>query len=152
MLTLIPNSPLDLQTLGAMLSDKEDLSLVWPDATHPFDPAQWRAVLTARPGSKSYFVSLDGQTIGHAALLETEEDGVLAVSYLYIRADRRGKGMGHQLMALLENEARRDGTARSLRLRVRTYNPRAVHIYEKFGFVPSERQGTLVIMRKPLTR
>jgi GNAT superfamily N-acetyltransferase len=135
-----------------MLSDRGDLSLVWPDAKHPFDPEQWRAVLTARQSSKSFFVALDEEVIGHAALLETEEDGVLAVSYLYIRPDRRGNGMGHRLMALLEAEARKNDKAQALRLRVRTYNPRAAHVYEMFGFVPSEQDGTLITMRKRLVR
>ena len=64
-------------------------------ANHAGWPEQWRAALTARKGSKSYFVALGTQVIGHAALLATEDEGVLAVSYLYIHPDRRGKGMGH---------------------------------------------------------
>jgi [ribosomal protein S18]-alanine N-acetyltransferase len=151
MLTLKPNSPLDLLALGAMLSNKDDLSLVWPDAKFPFDPQQWRAALTARDGSKSYFVAREGRTIGHGALLGTEEEGVLAVSYLYVVPDQRGRGLGYQLMALLEAEAKQTGRASALRLRVRTYNPRAAHLYAACGFVPSERDGTLIIMRKNLS-
>jgi ribosomal-protein-alanine N-acetyltransferase len=151
MLTLKPNSPLDLLALGATLSSKDDLSLVWPDAKFPFDPGQWRAALTARAGSKSYFVALEGRTIGHGALLVTEEKGVLAVSYLYVLPDQRGRGFGHQLMTLLEAEAKKTGRASALRLRVRTYNPRAVHLYEACGFAPAERDGTLIVMRKNLS-
>jgi hypothetical protein len=33
---------------------------------------------------------------------------------------------------------------------VRTYNPRAVHLYEAAGFAKAEQDGTLLIMRKPL--
>jgi hypothetical protein len=39
---------------------------------------------------------------------------------------------------------------RALRLRVRTYNPRAMHLYEAAGFATAEQDGTLVIMRKSL--
>src|SRR5438309_926537 len=120
MLTLKPNCPLDLLAVAAMLSSKDDLSLVWPDARFPFDPEQWRAALTARDGSRSYFLALEERTIGHGALLGTEEEGVLALSYLYILPDQRGRGFGYQLMTLLEAEAIKTGRASALRLRVRT--------------------------------
>ena len=46
MLSLLANHPLDLSTLGQLLSDRHELYLVWPDAKFPFDPAQWRERLT----------------------------------------------------------------------------------------------------------
>ena len=148
MLHLVPNRPLDLGQLAALLADKDDLALVWPEARHPFDAEQWRARLTERPGNASYFVS-DGTIIGHAALLDTGEAGVLAVSFLFIRSDRRARGYGRRMMALLEDEAKALGAA-ALRLRVRSYNPRAAHVYEAAGFVVMEQEGTLRIMRKGL--
>ena len=50
MLALVANDPLDLETLGRLLSDKDELFLVWPDARFPFDPEQWRERLTVTPG------------------------------------------------------------------------------------------------------
>jgi ribosomal protein S18 acetylase RimI-like enzyme len=126
------------------------LFLVWPDARFPFDRAQWRETLLSRIGNRSYLVTFDGETIGHAALLQTDEPQTLAVSYLYIRADQRGRGFGGELMALLEAEGRKLG-ARALRLRVRSCNPRASHVYEASGFSVSHQEGTLVIMRKSLS-
>ena len=152
MLSLVANHPLDLITLGRLLSDKDELFLVWPDARFPFDPEQWRERLSARPGNRSYFVADDGEIIGHAALQHTDEPDVLAVSYLYIRPDRRGRGFGRELIALLEAEARTSPNVQALKLRVRTYNPRALHIYETSGFALAEQDGTLVLMRKDLTR
>jgi hypothetical protein len=73
MLTLKSNRPLDLLALGALLSNKNALELVWPDAQFSFSPEQGRAALTAREGSKSYVVVFEGRTIGHGALLGTEE-------------------------------------------------------------------------------
>ena len=93
-------------------------------------------------------MALEGCTIGHGALLGTEEEGVLSVSYLYIVPDQRGHGFGYQLMTLLEAEARRTGRANALRLKVRIYNPRVADLYAACGFVASERDGTLIIMRK----
>jgi GNAT superfamily N-acetyltransferase len=150
MLSLTPNNPLDLVTLASLLTDRIELSLVWPDATYPFDAEQWRSTLTAGPRNQSYFILSDGEVIGHAALLETEEPDVLAVSYLFIRADHRNRGHGRQLMALLEHEATKVRGIRGLRLRVRTYNPRAAHVYAASGFVVTEQDGTLQIMRKRL--
>jgi RimJ/RimL family protein N-acetyltransferase len=150
MLRLIANDPLDLPALGAMLSDQHDLSLVWPDARFPFDCDQWRETLTSRARNKSFFVANGGEVIGHAALLETDEPGVLAMSYLFIRPDQRGRGFGQDLIALLEREAKKVPGTSALRLRVRTYNPRAAHVYVRSGFLATHQDGTLVIMRKSL--
>ncbi|MFM9848370.1 MAG: GNAT family N-acetyltransferase [Hyphomicrobiaceae bacterium] len=150
MLILAPNDPLDLTALASLLTDKSELALVWPDARHPFDPDQWRGTLTSSPRNQSYFVLSDGEVIGHAALLETEEPDVLAVSYLFIRADHRNRGHGRQLIALLEQEAMKVPGTTALRLRVRTYNPRAAHVYEASGFEVIEQEGTLQIMCKRL--
>jgi len=122
MLRLVPNDPLDLQALGALLSDRDELFLVWPDAKFPFDKAQWRERLTARPGNRCYFVATEQETTGHAALLETEEPGTVEMSFLFIRADRRGRGLGKALVVMLEDEARKSRGVRALRLRVRSYN------------------------------
>jgi RimJ/RimL family protein N-acetyltransferase len=151
-LSLIPNHPLDLVALGALLSDEDELSLVWPDAKVPFDPEQWRETLSSGPGSRSFFVANDGAIVGHAALLETDEPGVLAVSYLFIRPDQRDRGFGREMIALLEGEAKKVAGVTALRLRVRTYNPRAAHVYKSSGFTKSYQDGTLVIMRKPLNQ
>ena len=150
MLTLAPNSPLDLTTLASLLTDRVELSLVWPDAGHPFDHEQWRSALTSNPRNRSYFILSGEEVIGHAALLETDEPGVRSVSYLFIRADHRNRGHGRRLIALLEDEAMGMPGITALRLRVRTYNPRAAHVYEASGFVVTEQKGTLQIMRKRL--
>jgi RimJ/RimL family protein N-acetyltransferase len=149
MLKLVLNDPPDFDRLGALLFDKHDLLLVWPEARFPFDREQWRERLSLHPGNQSYFVALDGPTIGHVALLETDEARTFAVSYVFIKPQYRGRGLGMQLMTLVELEAKKLG-ARALRLRVRTYNPRARRVYEAAGFAQSDQTDTLVIMRKRL--
>ena len=146
---LVLNNPPDLERLGALLSDKDDLHLVWPEARSPFDREQWRERLSLLPANRSYFVAHDGETIGHVALLETEEAKTLTVSFVFVKPEHRGRGLGVELMTLVESEARILG-ARALRLRVRTYNPRARRVYEAAGFVPIEQTDTLVLMRKQL--
>lgn len=152
MLSLVANRPLDLETLAVLLADKDELFLVWPDARFPFDRDQWSERLQAHPGNRSYFVTCDGRIIGHAALLETDEPRTLAVSFLFIRTDERGRGFGRELMALLEAEARTLPEAQALKLRVRNYNPRALHVYAACGFVKSSEEGTLAVMRKTIAR
>ena len=151
MLSLAANHPLDLVSLGQLLADRDDLFLVWPDARYPFDAEQWRQRLTAHPGNRSYFVVHDGDIIGHAALLKTDEPHVLAMSYLFIRPDRRGRGLGTELVGLIEDEARKIADVQALRSLDAIYNPRAIHLYEAKGFAKAEQDGTLVIMRKALT-
>jgi [ribosomal protein S18]-alanine N-acetyltransferase len=152
MLSLAANHPLDLVTLAQLLADRDELFLVWPDARYPFDAEQWRARLTSHPRHRSYFVVHDGEIIGHAALLATEEPHVLAMSYLFIRPDRRGRGLGRELVGRIEEEARKVPDVQALRLRVRTYNPRAMHLYAAAGFAKVEQDDTLVIMRRALIR
>ena len=149
-LSLSRYDPADLSWLAAMLSDAEDLRLVWPDARHPFDRDQWRETLTRFPANECYQIMCDGSAVGHAALLETEEPGVRAVSYLYIEPGFRGRGLGLDLMRAVETQARTQGHVRALRLRVRSYNPRAQHVYRQAGFREVQREGTLITMRKEL--
>jgi [ribosomal protein S18]-alanine N-acetyltransferase len=146
---LVLNNPPDFDRLGALLVEKDDLLLVWPEAAFPFDREQWRERLLSHPGNRSYFVGLDDQIIGHVALLETDEAQTFAVSYVFIKPQYRGRGLGTQLMDLVELEAKKLGAC-ALRLRVRTYNPRARRVYEAAGFTQSDQTGTLVIMRKQL--
>lgn len=109
MLALVPNIPLDLLQLRSLLSDKDDLALVWPAARFPFDQEQWREILSMRLGNRSYVTANEGEKMGHGALLETDESGVLSDSYLFIRRDMQGRGLERTLLVLLEGEARKSG-------------------------------------------
>ena len=115
MLSLVANHPLDLVKLGQLLSDQDELFLVWPDARFPFDPEQWRERLSSQPDNRSYFIVHEAEIIGHAALLATDEPHALAVSHLFIRPDRRGRGFGSELIAAARGrgaeDARRAGIA-----------------------------------------
>jgi ribosomal-protein-alanine N-acetyltransferase len=142
--------PSDLSWFAAMVADENDLKLIWPEARFPFDVEQWRERLTRSAANTCYRVCRGDDVIGHAALLETEQDGIRSVSYLYIAPAARGEGLGSRLMTAIEARARACADIRALQLRVRTYNPRAEHIYRKAGFHEIAREGTLVIMRKDL--
>jgi hypothetical protein len=54
MVKLVLNNPPDFDRLGALLFDKDDLLLVWPEARFPFDREQWRERLSLHPRNRSY--------------------------------------------------------------------------------------------------
>ena len=49
---LVENIPLDTQVIASLISDREDLHLVWPKAKWPFDHDQWREVLDPDAGNE----------------------------------------------------------------------------------------------------
>jgi RimJ/RimL family protein N-acetyltransferase len=151
MLELVENSPLDVAALGSLICDRDDLRLVWPEARWPFDPDQWSKVLSPEEGHLSFFVQRDERVIGHVALRRSEEEGTYSVSFLFVRPELRSRGIGQQVVGLLDEYARTKLDAGKLNLHVRTYNERALQCYSKCGFSEESRDGTLVTMSKSLT-
>ena len=149
---LVENIPLNTQAVAKLISDREDLFLVWPLAKYPFDHDQWMAVLNPQMGNKPFLVYDDEGIIGHAALCVTEEPHVFSISFLYLAPHLRSQGLGKKLLALLEEYARKRLTAEKLVLVARSYNPRALHCYTQCGFQEISRQETLIRMSKTLHR
>jgi len=147
---LVENIPLDTQVIASLISDREDLHLVWPVAKWPFDHDQWREVLDPNAGNKPFLVYEGTQLIGHAALRKTEESDVYTVSYLYLLPRLRSQGLGKTMICLLERYAIEKLTAKKLLLVTRTYNPMAVRCYTKCGFQEYSREETLIRMSKVL--
>jgi len=81
---LVENIPLDTNILADLITDCDDLHLVWPKAKWPFDHQQWQKVLDPEEGNKSLLVYQGSELIGHAALRKTEEPGVYSLNYLYL--------------------------------------------------------------------
>ena len=147
---LVENIPLDTQVIASLISDREDLLLVWPVAKWPFDHDQWREVLDPDAGNKPFLVYEGKQLIGHAALRKTEESDVYTVSYLYLLPRLRSQGLGETLIGLLEQYATENLSAKKLVLVARTYNPMALKCYTKCGFQEYSREETLIKMSKLL--
>jgi RimJ/RimL family protein N-acetyltransferase len=147
---LVENIPLDTKVIASLMSDREDLHLVWPVATWPFDHDQWREVLDPDAGNTPFLVYEDKQLIGHAALRKTEESDVYAVSYLYLLPQLRSQGLGETMIGLLEQYAAEKLSAKKLILVARTYNPMALRCYTKCGFQEYSREETLIRMSKVL--
>ncbi len=147
---LVENIPLDTHAISGLIKDPADLSLVWPKAKHPFDHDQWREALNPEKGHTSFLVYEDDQLIGHAALRMTEMPNVYALSFLYLLPQARSKGLGEQMVSLLEQYAKERLPVRKLILVVRTYNQMARRCYVKCGFKEDGRDGTLIQMSKVL--
>jgi ribosomal protein S18 acetylase RimI-like enzyme len=147
---LVENIPLDTHAIANLIADREDLFLVWPLAKYPFDHDQWKAVLNPQWGNKPFLVYEDDGVIGHAALCVTEEPQVFSISFLYLVPHLRSKGLGKELMVLLEQYARKRLSAEKLVLVARSYNPRALNCYTQCGFQEVGRQETLIRMSKTL--
>ena len=149
---LVENIPLNTQAIAKLISDREDLYLVWPLAKYPFDHDQWKAILSPQLGNKPFLVYEKDGMIGHAALCMTEEPHVFSISFLYLAPHLRSQGLGKKLIALLEEYARKRLTAEKLVLVARSYNPRALNCYTRCGFQKVGRHGTLIRMSKTLHR
>ena len=89
--------------------------------------------LPTRSGYHIWGLSLDGRPVGAAGLKNVR--GACAEYWGYLgERDCWGKGLGKQLMLLIEAEARKLGLS-SLDLRVLATNSRAISLYLKMGYV-----------------
>ncbi|OQY55208.1 MAG: hypothetical protein B6245_20140 [Desulfobacteraceae bacterium 4572_88] len=147
---LVENIPLDTQAIADLISDKDDLNLVWPLAKYPFDHAQWAEALSPRAGHTPFLLYEAHDRIGHAAIKKTEVPGIYSVNYLYILPRMRSRGLGKKMVAGLEAYAISHLPAKKLTLMVRSYNPGAFRCYTACGFQEDSCEGTLIRMSKSL--
>lgn len=95
----------------------------------------------------------DGRAVACGAVVLGTDWG--EVKRLYVAPGQRGRGLALQLMAHLESQARQRG-CRLLRLETGPYQPEAIALYERCGFVHCGRFGHYrddplsVFMEKPL--
>ncbi|KJJ98523.1 GCN5-related N-acetyltransferase [Pseudomonas sp. 21] len=82
-----------------------------------------------------YARDAEGEVVG--GMFGQSGMGWLYIDYLWLQDDQRGSGLGSQLIALAEDEARRRGC---VGLFLYTYSFQAPGFYEKQGF---ERMGVL---------
>lgn len=75
----------------------------------------------------------DGKLCGYIGV-KPEDDERLFLSKLYLRADKRGKGIASAMLNRVFNEARRYGKSK-VYLTVNRHNYHAVDVYKKTGFI-----------------
>ena len=147
---LVENIPLDTNIIAGLITDRDDLHLVWPQAKWPFDHGQWQKVLGPKTGNKAFLVFQGNELIGHAAICRTGARGVYSLNFLYLLPRMRSRGLGEKMVGLLEKYAKEELSARKLVLVTRTYNPGARKCYSKCGFREYSREVTLIRMFKVL--
>ncbi len=147
---IVENIPLNTAVMEELISDPEDLDLVWPVAHWPFDHEQWQQVLDPEKGAISFLVHEGEILIGHAALDRAENPATRMVRFLYIAPEHRSRGAGQRMIALLEEYARDRLGAKRLELKVRSFNSRAMRCYEKCDFTDFFRKDSLVMMGKDI--
>ena len=119
-----------------------------PDFFRRFDgPARTREQIAgwlAGPGSTVLVAEDDGCVIGLAVLLTRSPSAfagavprkVIELDNLVVRADRRGRSIGHRLLRAMTRWARgQDAT--HIEVGVHAFNRDARRFYESFGFVSS---------------
>ena len=96
------------------------------------------------PG-RAYFVLLrDGNVVGGIGLSEIDVfPNCSELQKLYLDDAVKGRGLGYQLIAHIEKEARRLGYRR-MYLETHTNLQAAIHIYQKAGYKEIPRQASVV--------
>jgi RimJ/RimL family protein N-acetyltransferase len=109
----------------------------------PADPPRIRRWLDGVLVSGIHHLAFrDGELIGHAFVLSTQRDGIGEYA-VFLREDRRGRGLGTELNRTVVDAARNRGLD-GLWLTVEPWNRAAIRSYEKVGFrfVPGTLFGT----------
>ncbi len=124
----MPLTPEQAQAIGAMLAASE------PWATLQFSAAALARYLTREdPALRRYLMSVNGEPAGVICVRHPWLRGPY-IELLGLAPAHRGKGIGHQLLAWAENEARRE--AKNLWVVASSFNHSALRFYQSLGFQP----------------
>lgn len=103
---------------------------------------RWRGRL-AIPDAYNIMAMLDGQPVGMASGMPTDQDGVVELMSMYVAPLGRGRGVGDHLLQAVEQWARLVG-AETLRLAVVEGNKYAWALYQRNGFRDTGELGGLM--------
>ena len=132
---LVPVGPADLADLVALARayyayDQHD----WDGVTQV---AALRQLCDGTPYARCFFILLEGARIGYVSAsygFSIEVGGLdFFLDELFLEAAWQGRGLGRQVLALIEDEVRRLG-GRRLCLEAELHNPRAAHLYATSGY------------------
>jgi ribosomal protein S18 acetylase RimI-like enzyme len=150
MITTRLNFPVNASKLGLLVQDHADLKLMWPDAEVPFNELQWREKIDPEKGTLSYWVTNDGETVGHFALRHQPGESEVWLLHVYLVPQLRRTGVAREMLALAERLASDVMFGETMCLKVRDYNQPALKLYQALGYTEFHREGDLLQMRKPL--
>lgn len=101
--------------------------------------ARWRGRL-AVTGSYNLMAFIDGQAVGMASGVPTDQDHTVELISMYVAPSGRGRGVGDLLVQRVEQWARQAG-ADTLRLAVVEDNRNARALYQRSGFSDTGELG-----------
>ncbi len=87
----------------------------------------------------------DDEVIG--GLFLAPQDGFIKLANVAVHPDHGGKGLGRELIALAESEAKKQGYG-EMRLNTHVEMPENVKLYYRLGWREVSRDGNTVSMRK----
>ena len=146
---LRPVGPGDLAALTDLVRAYHDYD------RHPFDApvivAALRQLCDGTPYARCFFILLEGERIGYVSAsygFSIEVGGLdFFLDELFLEAAWQGRGLGRQVLALIEDEVRKLGGLR-LCLEAELHNPRAAHLYATSGYQEHARR----LLSKMITR
>lgn len=148
---LIENEKLDMSFLKNSFRNLEEMSLVNPSASFPFDEDYWRNFYKMDSGlSYSLLLQKNNTTIAHAALKSYPERNQVFLCFVFLAVDFRGKGYSKILLIEVEKFLREKYDVFEYYLNVRLNNIPAIKCYENFGFKEIFRTDEKIQMKKCL--
>ena len=129
---------------------------IWggPEFRYPFTPATFYEDVHFRDMASYCLVDISGETQGFGQIYERH--GRINLARLVVSPDRRGQGIGKQLVSLLMEQGRKDIPLREFSLYVYVDNNPARACYAAMGFEESEypendeMADTCVYMTRPV--
>lgn len=126
----------DYENICKLIKSKDELFLVYPDASYPFTVSQVKELSEVR---KELTVAVAGSEIIGFANLYNYEPGALAfIGNVIIEESYRGKGLGKGIVSYMLNKACEKYALPEIRISVFSENVPALLLYSSVGFMPYE--------------
>ena len=143
----VENTGNDLSFLRNNLLNEEEMKLVNPSASFPFNEEYWREFF-ANGKTISYYYKVNEQIVGHAVLKEKLNDKTVWLCWVLLKHQYRGKGLAEGLLQAIEKRLVEDFNKKKYYLNVRKYNTRAIKFYNKNGFSTiSQAEGNFQMVK-----
>ncbi|HEU4326718.1 MAG TPA: GNAT family protein [Roseiflexaceae bacterium] len=141
--TLRPIRPDDIDAYLALVQDEEGLRLTGTPSRFTREQTEgWLRTIAEREDRVDLAIVPQGseELVGEVVLNEIDDDNRSANIRIGIRQPHTGRGYGSEAMRLMLGHAFEQLGLHRVSLEVFSFNPRALHVYEKLGF---RREGVL---------
>jgi len=149
---ILENTNFNFDFLEKEIKSEDELSLVNPTATLPFDQGYWRNFFVENPKENpaySLYFEINGQLAGHTALKRFKErNNQIFLCLVYLSPAFRGHDYSKKMYELTEKFLVEKLFPDQYFLNVLGRNIRALRSYEKFGFkIASESQERVQMVK-----